>query len=68
MGVLPAKKRTFGQPFCRGVVGLSQQRRNILRCNLILEAVNEIFLRKGIGGPSLVSEQIAHGVVVLAVR
>ena len=52
----------------RGAVGLDQQRREILRLVLILEAVDEIFGRKLVGRRGLVAEQIANRVVVLAVR
>ena len=52
----------------RGAVGLGQQRRHALRAQLVLEAVDEVLRRKPIGGPAVVAEQIANGVVVLAVR
>ena len=52
---------------CRAV-GVFEQRREVLRRVLILEAVDEILGRKLVGGQAAVAQQVAHGVVVLAVR
>ena len=51
-----------------GAVSVLEQRREVLRRVLILEAVDEIFGRKLVGGKAAVAQQIAHRVVVLAVR
>ena len=51
-----------------GAVGLDQQRRKALRLGLIAESVDEILGWKLVGGRGLVAQQIAHGVVELAVR
>ena len=61
-------KRVEGDPFGRPAVGIFEHRRNALRPRLVLETANEIFRWKPIGGPAVVPNQIAHGIVVLTVR
>ena len=64
---IAAAESVGGEPFGRGAVGLDQQRRKRLRLVLIAETVDEVFRRKTVGGRGLVAEQVADGVIVLAV-
>ena len=66
--VRTTQKRALRQTLGCGIVRLRKQRRYILCGNLILEAVDEIFLRERISGARIVAEQVANRVVVLAVR
>src|SRR5262249_42160338 len=43
-----------------------EQRRDVLRGGLVFEPVYIIFLGETVGRTSLIAEQVAHGVVVLA--
>ena len=52
----------------RGAVGVDQQRRHALITRLVLETVDVILGREMRRGAAVIAEQIAHRVVVLAVR
>ena len=42
-----------------GMIGIRQQWRDILRGDLVLEPIDEVFLREIIGGPRLIAQQIS---------
>ena len=65
--VLPGRNACAGEFLGGRAVGVFEQRREVLRHVLILEAVDEIFGWELVGGQAAVAQKVAHGVVVLAV-
>ena len=61
-------KRIQRELFSRRAVGVHQQRRHALIAQLVLETVDVIFGRKVYRRTAVIAKQIAHCVVVLAVR
>jgi hypothetical protein len=55
------------KPLGRIVISFSQKRRDVLRGDLVLEAVYVILRRKAVCRPCVVAEKISYRVVVLAV-
>ena len=66
--VVTASKGCQGEPLRRFAVGFRLQRRDPLSLHLVLEAVDEVLFGEAAGGLDLIAQQVAHGVVVLAVR
>ncbi len=66
--MIAASECATRQSLGRFAIGFGLERRNALCFALIPEAVNKIFFGESVGGTALVTEQVAHGVVVLAVR
>ena len=66
--LVAASKGRPGEPLGRLAVGFRLERRDPLPLQLVLEPVDEVLFREAAGGLGLIAEQVAHGVVVLAVR
>ena len=66
--LVAAPKGRAGEPLGRLAVGLGLDRRHALPFKLVLEAVDEVLLGEAAGGLDLIAEEVAHRVVVLAVR
>ena len=66
--LVTASKGGPGESLGRFAVGFRLERRDSLRLQLVLEPVDEVLFREAAGGLDLIAEQVAHGVVVLAVR
>ena len=63
-----AAERVARQLLGGGAIGFGKQRGDALGIGLVLEAVDEIFGRKLVGGTGLVSQKIPYRVIVLTVR
>src|SRR6202011_4649826 len=59
-------KRSPRQSLRRAAVSFGQQRRDALPLSLVGVAIHEVFRRKAIRRPGLISQQIVHRVIVLA--
>jgi len=66
--VVTPQKSVAGQAIRRRIISLCQKRWNILRGNLITKTVDEVLFGELIRRSGFVAQQVAHGVVVLAVR
>ena len=58
-GVVSALECGFGKLQGGGVIGFGEQGRDILRGDLVLEAVDVVFLREAVGGAGLVAQQVS---------